>query len=45
MKKLFRFASKKPVSLTTEFARRRLARTMPGETAAMNAIRLGGMVF
>ena len=45
MKFLSRFLTSREVSLNTEFARRRLSRSMPGETAAMNSARLGGMTL
>lgn len=43
MKKLFNYFNKPTTSLNTEFARRRVARSMPGETAALASLRYGGM--
>jgi len=43
MKALVRFFAARPTSMTTVFARQRLARTMPGETGAMASLRLTGI--
>ncbi|MCO6390776.1 hypothetical protein GTW25_07010 [Aliihoeflea aestuarii] len=44
--KLFRriFAANRPMNLATALERQRLGRTMPGQTGAMNASRLGYFV-
>lgn len=43
MKAFARLFAARPTNLNTLFARQRLARTMPGETGAMAALRLTGM--
>lgn len=44
MKKLANlFAAKRAVNLNTEFARKRLEKSMPGETASLASLRYGGM--
>jgi hypothetical protein len=45
MKKFFGFSRSAQSNMNTEFARARFARSMPGETAALASIRLGGMPF
>jgi len=45
MKRLFNYLNKPSASLNTEFARRRVARSMPGETAALASLRYGGMAL
>ena len=39
------FAARGNTNLTTVLERQRLSKTMPGQTAAMAASRLGGMVI
>lgn len=39
------FASRREINLTTALERQRLAKTMPGQTAAIAATRLGGLVM
>ena len=39
------FATKRDANMTTTFERERLSRTMPGQTAAMAANRLGALVY
>jgi hypothetical protein len=39
------FAPRREPNLITALERQRLARTMPGQTAAMAASRLGGLVM
>lgn len=41
MRRFFRFGTKKPANLNTEFARARFAKSMPGEMAALESLRLG----
>ena len=36
------FARRRDTNLTTEFARRRLVRSMPGEVGSLNSLRLTG---
>lgn len=43
MKNLFKRFSRSSGSLNTEFARARMQRSMPGETAALASLRYGGM--
>lgn len=38
------FTRSKDINLTTALERQRLARTMPGQTAALAAVRLGCLV-
>jgi hypothetical protein len=39
------FAPRRPVNLTTALERQRLGRTMPGQTGAVAAARLGTIVM
>ncbi len=39
------FRSRRPMNLTTALERQRLGRTMPGQTAALAASRLGVVVI
>ena len=41
MKKLLFFRRNREINLNTEFARARMARSMPGEAAALTATRFG----
>lgn len=43
MKNLFKRYKKTETNLATSFARARFAQTMPGESAALASLRLGGM--
>ncbi|MCB1422424.1 MAG: hypothetical protein KDJ69_08150 [Nitratireductor sp.] len=43
MKKLFSRFHTEQVNMGTEFARARMARSMPGETAALISVRYAGM--
>jgi len=43
MKKFAALFARKSVNLNTEFARRRLARSMPGEVGSMQSFRLTGV--
>jgi uncharacterized membrane protein len=43
MKKFAALFARKSVNLNTEFARRRLAKSMPGEMASMQSFRLTGV--
>ncbi len=43
MKHLFKRFNRNSGSLTTEFARARMNRSMPGEVAALASLRYGGM--
>jgi len=43
MKKLFSRFRTEHVNMGTEFARARMARSMPGETAALISVRYAGM--
>lgn len=45
MKKLFSRFRTEHVNMNTEFARARMARSMPGETAALISMRYAGMSF
>jgi len=38
------FSTRRPANLTTTLERQRLAKTMPGQTGAMAASRLGFMI-
>jgi len=44
VKAFARLFGRRPSNLVTEMERSRLRRTMPGETAAINAMRLGVLV-
>lgn len=44
MKVFARLFGRRPTNLVTEMERSRLRRTMPGETAAISAVRLGVLV-
>jgi hypothetical protein len=45
MKSIARFFAGRQANMTTLMARERLARTMPGETGAMNALRYTGIAL
>jgi hypothetical protein len=45
MKRFFKLDARKQVNMTTEFARSRMVRSMPGETAALASLHLGRMSF
>lgn len=44
MKLFSRFFARRESNLTTELERQRLGKTMPGQTGALNATRLGFLV-
>lgn len=39
------FAPRSPINMATALERQRLNKTMPGQTGAVNAARLGGIVM
>ena len=45
MKFLAKFLRRRESNLVTAFERQRLANTMPGQTGAVAAARLGGIVY
>lgn len=45
MKFFTRFLRRRETSLVTQLERQRLAKTMPGQTAAVAAARLGSIVY